>query len=311
VIGTVALARLLAFAALLTLIITTASAYLRLGGNALGCEGWPACYVAAAAPQAAAPELPAAQLVRGAHRIAASVLGLLIIAIVVLGWDALQGRGRRSAGVALLFLALFLAWLGRYTPSLLPAVTLGNLLGGMTLFGLIVWLQARQPADADADSVPAARLRLASGVVLAVIVVQVGLGALLSVRHGTAACSGFPLCGPGAGMLDWSVFDPFALPAEGAPYAEVALQALQLAHRLGALMVVAAAGWMAWAAARFSPAPRFLAPGIAAIVLLQVLAGFAVLFGPPRLAAGVAHNLATALLVGCAAWSLRLPRRGE
>lgn len=309
--GSVTLARLLAFAALLTVLITSASAYLRLGGNALGCEGWPACYLAAAEPRATVADLPAVRWVRGSHRVAASVLGLLIIAIVALGWDALQGRGRRIAGVTLLFLALFLAWLGRYTPSLLPAVTLGNLFGGMALFGLIVWMQARPRANVFADYRPAARLRFAAAILLAAIVVQVVLGALLSVRHGTAACSGFPLCGPGAGLLDWSVFDPFALPAEGAAYSVASLQALQLAHRLGALGVLAAAGWMAWAASRLATPPRFVVAGMTAIVLVQIIVGLAVLFSPLRLAAGVAHNLATALLVGCAAWSLQIPRRGE
>jgi len=43
--------------------------------------------------------------------------------------------------VALVVLAGLLAWLGKYTPSMLPAVALGNLLGGMALLGLLAWLR--------------------------------------------------------------------------------------------------------------------------------------------------------------------------
>ena len=146
-IGQPMLAKLLAVAALLTLLITTASAYLRLGGNDLGCEGWPACYVAAATPQATRSEPPGTAVVRGAHRVAASVLGLMLIAVVFFGWEALQGSGPRAASIALLGIAVFLAWLGRYTPSSLPAVTLGNLLGAGDLALHAIAPGPHQPGD--------------------------------------------------------------------------------------------------------------------------------------------------------------------
>ena len=47
------------------------------------------------------------------------------------GWDALQGAAARFAAGATMALAGCLAWLGAITPSKLPAVTVGNLLGGM------------------------------------------------------------------------------------------------------------------------------------------------------------------------------------
>ena len=136
------LARALGAAALLVLIVLAASAFIRLAQAGLDCAPWPACYARKAAV-AVEPEKPAAvesasiAVARGIHRIAASAVGLLLLGIVLAGWDKLRGATAKGVALAALLLTAFLAWLGRYTPSDLPAVVLGNMLGGMLLFGLL------------------------------------------------------------------------------------------------------------------------------------------------------------------------------
>lgn len=151
-------ARLAWAVAALMLVVTCASAWLRLATPRPPCSDWPACRAApvpeavvpAGAPAPAAPDagadaraapdaggLRAARLV---HRVAATTVLLGTIVLVV----ALRRRPGGRAAWILLLLALALSALGIVTPGARAgAVLLGNLLGGLLMLAVAAWLALR------------------------------------------------------------------------------------------------------------------------------------------------------------------------
>jgi heme a synthase len=128
---------------LLMLIVTCASAWLRLAQPRAACLDWPACR---SAERPAAPAVAAAGMgeprvlavVRGVHRAAATTMLLVVLAVAAL---ALAKPPRQAAvgrlALALVVLALALSALGIITPgSRATGVLLGNLLGGLLMLAL-------------------------------------------------------------------------------------------------------------------------------------------------------------------------------
>lgn len=298
--STTTLRRLIILAAALTLFIVPASAYLRLAGNGLGCVDWPSCYTSVTLAEQ--PAIAAANIVRGAHRVAASVLGLVLIALVLFGWETLSGR--RAAAVTLLLLTLFLAWLGRHTPSALPAVTVGNLAGGMMLFGLLAWMLVRGNTPEAPRTTLRTTIGLAGTTVLLATVAQALTGALMSVRRAAAACLSLPLCTPAMdGALQWQVFNPFV--DSEYQFSAISLQALHVAHRLCALAVVIAAV-VAFRAGRSGDRRlRRATTALLIMVAAQLALGVAILFSDWHLQAGVAHNIGAVLTAAGGAWVMQ------
>ncbi len=286
------LRRALGVAALLVLIVLAASAFIRLTQAGLDCAPWPACYARQAAAAVEQQQPPAADstpiaVARGIHRVAASAVGLLLLGIVLAGWDKFRGAMAKGVALAALLLTAFLAWLGRYTPSDLPAVVLGNMLGGMLLFGLL-WSLAGGGPEFRRE-----RGGAAAGVALAALVLQMALGGVLSARRVLLSCPSIPACdgrwwAPGA---DSAVFNPFApnadLTGTGA--------ALILAHRYGALVCALLVAIVAVRVLRAGGAPLAgtLLPGLLAA---QVALGAGVTLYAQPLALAVLHNVTAAAL---------------
>jgi cytochrome c oxidase assembly protein subunit 15 len=291
------LRRLLQLAFVLALIVVGASSTLRLAANGIGCEPWPSCY-GRTATAASANSTLLARTLRLSHRIAASAFALVALAAVAVGWRR-WATGERIAGAALLAVTVVLAWVGRYTPSPLPAVTLVNLLGGFALLALLACLLAAR-ADGAATSAAGAGLL----VLMLALAAQSGGGALISARLAGDACAAG--CGtpwlPGAGALAQPMLPGTA--AEVAP--QQAGQALHLWHRLAGLALTLATIVAVFAALRWR-SPRQAAVAMLAAAATGAL-GFAVATGAPALAAAAAHALAAGLLF--AALAAALARRG-
>ena len=149
------------------LAVTTLSAFVRLANVELG----------------GAAETHAVLLARGAHRIAASSVLLVVIGLLALSLGPrpyLQREGRHA--VVLLVLTVFLAVLGRWSAgNPAPVITLGNLLGGFLLFALC-WRLAWPMAGPLA--LPLQRV---AWLAAAVLLVQVGFGALALSIHAYSA----------------------------------------------------------------------------------------------------------------------------
>jgi cytochrome c oxidase assembly protein subunit 15 len=172
--------RPLIWAALLSaFIVLTASSALRLSADGLSCSPWPACYGQPATAEAA-HVAPTTQALRAVHRVAATVFGLLAVALLILGWRRFA-RGQRLAAVWLLAVTAALAWLGRHTPSPLPAVSLANVLGGLALIALLAWLLAYR-SDHQSRIWPVGLLGFA-------LALQAAGGVLISARLAATACS--------------------------------------------------------------------------------------------------------------------------
>jgi len=299
---------LVVVSAVLVLVVNGASAYVRLAQQGVGCEPWPQCYGQTAPQDAGA--VPAAEspyfYVRATHRLAASLAGVLFLAIAFLGWSGWRSLAPRVAAIKLLVLAAFLAWLGRYTPSLVPAVTIGNVVAGMATFGVLAWLAAWRPAPVGAaarDLLPRGPAALSSAV-LVVAVVQIALGALANARYVAAACEGFPSCGgawwPPAGGAGFDIFAATSVPLTAAE--EAGRQGVQLAHRLGAVILAALAVAVAAVSLRRAKGLRVAALLVLGLVAAQFVLGTVIVNAGAPLATAVAHNVISNLALGTLAW---------
>lgn len=294
-------------ALLLVLVIITTSAYIRLSQAGFGCTDWPACYGRSTSAPAAGqliPERSALFWARALHRLAASSAGILLLLIVFLGWDALQGAAARLAALATVALAGFLAWLGLITPSNLPAVTVGNLLGGMSMLALLWWLHQGSRGSGAGRTLPL--------LALAALILQIALGGMIGARHAVLSCVTLPACAGGwwPDALDWRLFNPF-LALSGSDLGPAAREALIMAHRYGAVLVAAILCVLGVKAVRRGALAATAGWLLLGLLGLQLLLGAGMVLADFPLPLALLHNLGAALLLGATAglsWSKSEPR---
>jgi cytochrome c oxidase assembly protein subunit 15 len=166
------------------LVIVASSAYLRQASVRLNCPDWPACAQRAAGEDSASAQPTSVTAARLVHRLSASIAGALVLLIAYLS-SVQQPRVRSDIALsaAMVALTVFLAVLGRWSrTSQAPLVTLGNLLGGMTLLALLHWMRLRT-SRAQASAEGSGRLAPVAGAALALALAGVSLGALVSGSH--------------------------------------------------------------------------------------------------------------------------------
>lgn len=283
--------------AVLVLIVIVTSSFLRLVQFGVGCEDWPSCYGAAQFLPGAERSPYAALLpwMRAAHRLAAAAVGVAALAVAVAAWVRPRGRGAVFVSAALLALTLFLAVLGRATPgSQVPAVTLGNVLGGMAMLGLFWWLWLETSTVRRAGN-PGLLLAGAIGIVL--LALQFGLGTLVSANHASAACPDFPGCAAATATTAWDVaaLDPWRHAGGGT--GDAARQTVHMAHRWGGWIAFAYLAWLASLWWRRGVGARLLISAAVALLCVQFALGVGVVLFDVPLMVTIAHNgLAGALL---------------
>lgn len=285
----------------LALGVIVLGAWVRLNDAGLGCPDWPGCYGHALVQPGAGVESAKAwkEMI---HRYCAGSFGLLVMALAVIAWR--RGRGRErwilplAAGVVI-FQAALGAW--TVTMKLEPLVVMGHLLGGFTL-AVLLWLALLGLLQRRVERVPGGLVVL-SRVALAVVVLQVMLGGWTSSNYAALACPDFPLCRGAwlphanfaAAFVPWHKLGvSYQYGVLGGP----ARVAIQLAHRLGALMTAGVVGTLAVLCLR-SGVPRLRRSGamLLALLGLQLALGIGnVLLGLP-LPVAVMHNGVAALLV--------------
>ncbi len=251
---------LVSLSLLLTLLTVILSAYIRLAEVGIGCEDWPDCYArldTGVEKQGITVLTEAGQDMahygaRVAHRYIASALGLFIVAIFLM---ALRQGGARATGlavpVAIFAVTVFLSLLGYYTPTRSnPLITMGNLLGGMSLLGFLWWLMQREVAREGLDlALDGARYRPLALLALCLVIVQILLGGWSSANYASASCPELLQCRGEEWALSTmgDVFNPFrkiemadsghVVPGDG-------LGMLSMAHRLFALLTAAYLAWL-------------------------------------------------------------------
>ena len=290
-------------------------AFTRLSDSGLGCPDWPGCYGHAspigasghiAAAEAAVPTGPVTATkawIEMAHRYVATAIGALVAVLAGLALRAARRSGGRiGAGWALLTL-LWICIQGAFgaltvTWRLYPAIVTLHLLGGLGLLALLA-VQAERYAPRPL-SLPAG-LRVGLIAVAVLTLVQVALGAWVSSNYAVLACTDFPTC-QGSWWPDMDFAEGFVVRRSlGAgsdgnlPFA--ALTAIHLAHRLGALVVIAATVALAWRLHAAGAALRPWALALLGLIAWQAASGLGnVLLGWP-LAAALAHTAGAAALV--------------
>lgn len=300
-------------------------AFTRLTDSGLGCPDWPGCY-GAASPLGAAAAIDAAQSamptgpvtagkawIEMIHRYLAMTVAALILALNAALW-----RSRAGSGRALPWAAAALLWVvvqglfGKYTVTLrlYPAVVTAHLLGGMVLLGLLV-----VSFESLRRSEPLVAARGAS-LVLLLLGVQIALGGWVSSNYAVLACRGFPQCN-GQWWPEADFAQGFALLRElgrggtGGFLDFEALVAIQLAHRLFALLALIALLVLAqrlWHDG--SAAARRAATWLAALTALQLASGLSnVLLDWPLLAALLHTGCAAAMVALLASLACRAVAR--
>jgi heme a synthase len=182
-------------------------------------------------------------------------------------------------------------------------VVMGHLLGGMTTFALLAYAALRFAGVAAPDERMADLRRLVTiGVVL--LFCQIALGGWTSANYAALACGygpgSFPQC-----LNQWAPPTDFregfvlwrgiGVNYEGGVLDMAARSAIQIVHRLGALVVFCYLGWVAVKLVRRGL--RLSGIAMALALVSQVLLGISnVYFGLP-LAVATAHNGVAALLL--------------
>jgi cytochrome c oxidase assembly protein subunit 15 len=229
-------------------------------------------------------------------------LSLVAIALPLAAAFRLDRPAPWRVALAVLAVVVFQAMLGMWTVTLLlkPVVVMGHLLGGLLTFALLSYValaltttRVPTPAQRDLKRAVVAGLVLLAG--------QIALGGWTSANYAALACGfDFPHCQgqwwpPTDFREGFVLWRGVGVNYEGGVLDAPARAAIQIAHRIGALVVFC---WLAWLAHRLASAKlRGIGIALGALLIAQVSLGIGnVKLGLP-LPVGTAHNGVAALLL--------------
>lgn len=311
-----------AIAAALALVVVMLGAFTRLKEAGLGCPDWPGCYgqltwpstkAAIAQAQALYPDVAVSSeqaWPEMVHRYFAGTLGLMIF-----GLSGALLYYRKSLSISpwvplgLISAVILQAVLGLWTVTwlLLPLVVMGHLLGGMTIFSLLVfstlyWF-GREKLQTHVTALP--RCYFWSAIAgVAIVFCQIALGGWTGANYAALACIDFPTChGAWIPQLDsktaFDLSSPIGVNYQGGALNSIARITIQFFHRLGALITSAyLIGFIVMLWQSKQQLLRRLAMVLGSILLVQVSLGILnVLWSLPIIVA-VAHNGGGAVLLG-------------
>lgn len=237
----------------LTAVVMLVGGWTRLVDAGLGCPDWPGCYGQLLVPDSELatlrhPDVPLEPFkawVEMAHRYIASLLGLVVLAVVALGWPL---RKRRHypwrVSIVLLGVILLQGAFGAFTVTLQlwPQVVTLHLLGGLSVLLLFFWLHLRLRRVLAGPKGERQRGNVWWVMAAVLLVVQLALGGWVSSNYAGIACQGFPTCN-GQWWPEMDISEGFHLTQTVGPnylhgqlHAD-ARTAVHVVHRLGALLL--------------------------------------------------------------------------
>ena len=309
---------LLNLALILALCVVLLGAWTRISDAGLSCPDWPGCYgymimpsgsEALSIAQKSYPETPIEMTkthLEMGHRYLAGILGMVIAVLAVCAYRFRRLQAYPVIGSYLLLLlvtvqALFGMW--TVTLKLYPPVVTLHLLGGvLTLTGLwLLRVRVKQLLHSVVMEQRSKHSCLITTAVLALLL-QIVLGGWTSSNYAGPACEHWFLCDKEMNVeLDFAQgFDPFAVVGpnyQGGLLPVEARAAIQMGHRVGAMVVVVICCWLFLSLIR-EPAVRG-----ALIILLVVLGGqlllgaLNVIYALPSALAMLHHAMAVGLLL--------------
>lgn len=303
---------LLFLSLILTLLTVVLSAYIRLSVTNVGCDDWPQCYgvILSTADQRGVAVLTDAGdqmshvVIRTAHRLIASALGVMVLAIAYI---ALRNRKTIRTGIVLplilLGITLFLSLLGYLTPSpLVPLVTTANILGGMIMLAILWWLGQRSVMEIPPISVELKRgSRKLALVAMILVCLQIAMGGWTSANFAAAACPDIVGCGS-----NWSFEDAIEglrltrsldTDAHMRVVQSSVMSAIQTIHRVMAIVTTLFLLWLTtWLIKAQSPL-RNNAIVILLFLMLQILTAMLTIWMHAPLLIVTCHNAVAALLL--------------
>ena len=321
--------RMALYAAGLAFIAVVFNAYTRLSEARLGCPDWPGCYGVLFAPQTAHDVEPDAnpekqKRLEAKHaaqetmqRYVSVGLSVLLIRLSVLGWKLKRRRRGQQIWIPLFTLVatlgfgvaagplMALADSSTFEDRYKPLVQMLQFLGGMTTFGLLWWIMLREQrwfASVRTSFGHGLRARVLLALVLAAL--QIILGGWSMVNLAGLACPDFPMCqGSWWPPMDFS--DAFTLwrdigfSYEARLLALPAETAIHMGHRLGAIVVLLYAGWLAAHVIRVGHEGNLCRYGMLLLLALlaQTALGVMEIVTHLPLALAVAHSAFAALLL--------------
>ena len=308
--------KLVLLATLLAVCVVVLGAYVRLSDAGLGCPDWPGCYGTLTIPQSesaiahAQVTYPDTPIEEGKawkemiHRYLAGILGLLVLAIFVVGW-----RASKQIKVAtwlpsfLLALIVFQAALGMWTVTLLlrPIIVSAHLIGGMSTLAILTWMTHRHWGKVTANTVQSQTMRFWIRGAMIILFMQIFLGGWTSTNYAALACTDFPTChGVWIPEMDFSNafnwFRELGVGNDGKPLPLAAYTAIQWTHRIGALVTFIYLCWLGLSLLKQSQLKK-IAHIMLGLLVVQIGLGIANLVLHLPLALAVGHNMGAALLL--------------
>jgi cytochrome c oxidase assembly protein subunit 15 len=311
--------RIITFTILLTFLVISFGAYVRLSDAGLGCPDWPGCYGKLVGVPDTHHEItqlesatPGTEVHPGKawkemiHRYLAGTLGLLIAALAWLSFFP-QRRRNAWAHLALVGLVGIQATLGMLTVTWLlkPAIVTLHLLGGMLILATLIGIRANRHPNPSTRNYPTG-LRLAAWLVVGLVLTQIALGGWTSSNYAAMACVDYPLCRGELipSSMDWQhayvVNRALGQTADGQGITLDTLITIHWTHRWFAVVVVLACLAFAWRVIRQD---KQIAPwGIAMLlaVLTQFTLGISNVLLQWPLSLAVLHNFVAAVLLAVA-----------
>ncbi|HEX5757140.1 MAG TPA: COX15/CtaA family protein [Arenimonas sp.] len=232
---------------------------------------------------------------------ALAISGELLLLVAALRWSNSDLSRLTSL---LLMVIVFQAVLGMWTVIWLvkPVIVMAHLLGGLLTFALLIWLAWKSTPDTDLVHGDAKPLRVALWIGLALLVAQIALGGWTSANYAALACgSDFPTClGQWWPQTDFGeafvLWRGIGVDYEGGVLDGAARVAIQLSHRVMAVLLSAYLLWLGWRLLR-GPGLRFWGVLLLLLLVVQVTLGISNVVLNLPLAVAVAHNAGAALLL--------------